>query len=131
VFFNASASTAGAGHTISAYRWVFGDGASGSGQTVSHSYAAPGDYVVQLTVTDEAGQSSTSAGTTVTIGGQSTPGPTANFTFSPQAPIAGDTVVFDWRTSTTAQGQRIVGLDWNFGDDTPVVHCPGNPACTA
>src|SRR5262245_17815909 len=97
VFFNASASTAGAGHTISAYRWTFGDGATGSGETVSHAYAAAGDYVVQLTVTDEAGQSSTSAGTTVTIGGQSTPGPKADFTFSPSQPTVGDTVIFDWR----------------------------------
>jgi PKD repeat protein len=23
-----------------------------------------------------------------------------------------------------------VALDWNFGDGTPIVHCPGNPACT-
>src|SRR5262249_45899045 len=60
VFFNASASTAGAGHTISAYRWSFGDGATGSGQTVSHSYSAAGSYIVQLTITDEAGPSSPS-----------------------------------------------------------------------
>jgi PKD repeat protein len=131
VFFNASASTAGAGHTITSYRWTFGDGATGGGQTVSHAYTAPGDYIVQLTVTDEAGQSSTSAGTTVTIGGQSTPAPTANFTFSPNPPAIGDTVVFDWRTSTAPQGQRIVSLDWNFGDSTPIVHCPGDGACTA
>jgi PKD repeat protein len=131
VFFNASASSAGAGHTISSYRWTFGDGATGSGQTVSHAYAAPGDYIVQLTITDEAGQSSTSAGTTVTAGGQSTPAPTANFTFSPNPPAVGDTVVFDWRTSTAAQGARIVSLDWNFGDSTPIVHCPGDAACTA
>jgi PKD repeat protein len=65
----------------------------------------------------------------VTIGAP--PAPTANFTFSPSAPNIGDQVVFDWRSSTTAQGQRIVSLDWNFGDGTPVVHCPGNVACTS
>src|SRR5262252_7791886 len=129
VFFNASTSTAGAGHTISSYRWTFGDGASGSGQTVSHAFATAGDYIVQLTITDEAGQSSTSDGTTVTIGGQSTPAPSANFTFSPSTPAIGDTVVFDWRTTRLAQGNQIVSLDWNFGDSTPIVHCPGDPAC--
>jgi len=129
VFFNGSTSTAGVGHTISSYRWTFGDGATGSGQTVSHAFAAAGNYTVQLTITDEAGQSATSAGTQVTIGGA--PGPTAKFTFSPSSPAVRDTVIFDWRTTTTAQGQRIVALDWNFGDSTPIVHCPGDPACTS
>jgi len=131
VFFNASSSTAGAGHTISSYRWAFGDGAAGSGQTVSHAYATTGNFTVQLTITDEAGQSATSAGTVVTIGGPATPAPTARFTFSPTTPAVNDTVVFDWRTTTTAQGQRIVSLDWNFGDSTPIVHCPGDAACTS
>ncbi|HKB12620.1 MAG TPA: PKD domain-containing protein [Vicinamibacterales bacterium] len=129
VFFNGSTSTAGSGHTITSYRWTFGDGATGSGQTVSHAYAAAGNYTVQLTITDEAGQSATSGGTQVTIG--AAPGPSAKFTFSPTTPAVRDTVIFDWRTTTTAQGQRIVALDWNFGDSTPIVHCPGDPACTA
>lgn len=129
VFFNASTSIAGAGHAIVSYRWTFGDGATASGITTSHAYATAGTYTVQLTVTDEAGQSATSTGTTITLGNP--PAPTANFTFSPAQPAVNDTVVFDWRTSTTAQGQRIVSLDWNFGDSTPIVHCPGDPACTA
>jgi PKD repeat protein len=130
VFFNGSTSTPGAGHsTITSYRWSFGDGQTGSGQTVSHSYSAAGSYSVQLTVTDEAGQSNTSAATAVAVGGA--PTPTAKFTYSPSAPVIGETVIFDWRTTTSPQGQRIVGLDWNFGDDTPVVHCPGHAACTS
>ena len=130
VFFNASTSTPGVGHTsITSYRWSFGDGSTGSGQTVSHAYTAAGTYIVQLTVTDESGQSNTSTGTSITLGGG--PAPTANFTFSPTSPNVGDTVVFDWRTSTTQQGLRIVSLDWNFGDSTPVVRCPGNAACTS
>ena len=24
-----------------------------------------------------------------------------------------------------------MSLDWNFGDTTPIVHCPGDPACTS
>ena len=39
------------------YNWTFGDGNSASGQSVSHSYAADGDYTVSLTVTDTAAQS--------------------------------------------------------------------------
>jgi PKD repeat protein len=40
--------------TIQAYSWEFGDGATGSGKTVSHTYARPGSYPVSLTVTDNA-----------------------------------------------------------------------------
>lgn len=52
--FDASGSTAGdAG--ISSYAWTFGDGNSGAGQSVAHTYAADGTYTVTLTVTDAAG----------------------------------------------------------------------------
>lgn len=129
VFFNASTSTPGSGHSIASYRWTFGDGGTGSGVTVSHAFATAGTYAVQLTVTDEAGQSVTSPATSITPGNP--PLPKADFTFSPSTPTVGQSVVFDWRTSTTAQGQSIVSLDWNFGDSTPIVHCPGDAACTS
>ena len=35
------------------YIWDFGDGVSGSGPTVEHTYAKQGDYLVTLTVSDE------------------------------------------------------------------------------
>jgi PKD repeat protein len=41
--------------TIVAYAWSFGDGASASGATPTHVYAAPAEYTVTLTVTDDAG----------------------------------------------------------------------------
>jgi hypothetical protein len=47
---DASASTG----DIASYQWDFGDGASGVGKTVSHTYAAAGDYSIVLTVTDSA-----------------------------------------------------------------------------
>jgi large repetitive protein len=57
VFFNATQSTAGAGHRIVSYRWNWGDGKpNSSGATVSHVFTAAGTYVVVLTVTDEVGQ---------------------------------------------------------------------------
>jgi PKD repeat protein len=120
VFFNASTSTPGAGHSIASYSWDFGDGTTGSGVTTSHRYVAAGTYTVVLTVRDEAGQSG-SASQTIGVG-TSTPGPTANFTFSPTNPVVNEQVVFDASSSTTSQGQTITSLDWNFGDDTPIVH---------
>jgi len=41
------------------YFWDFGDGNNGNGMFQSHSYNAPGNYSVILTVTDEEGNSST------------------------------------------------------------------------
>ena len=45
--------------TITGYAWDFGDGGTGSGVTVSHTYAAAGSYTVVLTVTDDAGATGT------------------------------------------------------------------------
>lgn len=120
VFFNASTSTPGAGHSsITAYRWIFGDGKTDAGVTVSHQFATAGNYLVQLTVTDEAGQSATSAGTPVTIG--SPPVPTADFKFSPEKPFVNQAVTFDASISKPAVGaggQPIVSYTWAFGDGT-------------
>jgi PKD domain-containing protein/concanavalin A-like lectin/glucanase superfamily protein len=41
--------------TIESYEWDFGDGTTGSGQTVSHTYGQGGDYPVTLKVTDNRG----------------------------------------------------------------------------
>lgn len=49
--FDGSGSTPG-DSPIASYDWTFGDGASGSGVTVSHTYGADGTYTVTLTVTD-------------------------------------------------------------------------------
>jgi len=132
VNFNASASTAGPGRTIVQYFWTFGDGTSIASTIPTgmfHPYSTAGTYSVQLRVTDNATppQSVTSAATTITVG--SPPSPTANFTSSPTPPVVGQAVVFDASSSTTAQGQTITRLDWNFGDATPIISCPGDPAC--
>jgi PKD repeat protein len=41
--------------SISSYAWTFGDGATGSGSTINHTYAAAGSYSASLTVTDNRG----------------------------------------------------------------------------
>ena len=52
IIFNATASRDPDGN-ITNYEWDFGDGNSGTGKVVSHSYSSAGDYTVNLTVTDD------------------------------------------------------------------------------
>ena len=78
IFFNATTSSAGAGHSLVSYDWNFGDGSTKSGSTVSKSYAAAGNYTVVLTVTDEAGQTAQTVNS-VTVGASAA---TAAFTYT-------------------------------------------------
>lgn len=57
--FDASASAAGTGRRIVSYTWSFGDGTSGSGSALLHSYPAAGSFTVTLTVVDDTGKSGT------------------------------------------------------------------------
>ncbi len=111
ITFSGSSSTASAGHTITTYAWNFGDGTTGSGVSVSHSYASSGNFVVSLTVTDDLGQTST-ATLTIQITEQ---GPTANFD-NPKHGNVGDVINFDGSESTAASGHSITDYDWSFDD---------------
>jgi hypothetical protein len=55
------------GGAIQSWNWDFGDGSTGMGDTVTHVYGAIGTYDVQLTVTDDEGQTSTTVMTTATV----------------------------------------------------------------
>jgi PKD repeat protein len=118
--FDASTSVQGAGATsIVSYAWAFGDGSSGTGKTVSHTYTqstSPGNtYNVTLTVTNDRGLGNS---TTQAVSVDASPAPTGDWVFSPTTPSAGETVFFNASNVKPAAGHQIVQYSWNFGDGT-------------
>ena len=96
------------------YAWDFGDGSTGSGIFVTHSYQRTGTYLVRLTVTDPRGASNS---TTQSLTAQAGPPPTdvARFTISPTSPVIGQTVFLNAEAARAAPGRRIVSYQWDFG----------------
>jgi PKD repeat protein len=65
VSFNASGSADPDG-SISSYSWNFGDGTTGTGVSVNHTYNTIGSYIATLTVTDDSDATNT-ASLTITV----------------------------------------------------------------
>jgi chitodextrinase len=119
--FDASASCGGAvtnggcsgSSGIASYAWTFGDGSSGTGKTVSHTYVTTGTFNATLTVTNDRGLA---ASKTQAIAVGATDAPTALFVFSPTSPEMGKAVFFNADESHAAVDRTIVSYSWNFGD---------------
>jgi PKD repeat protein len=115
IFFDASTSSDPDAHIVS-YTWSFGDGGASTGRSTTHAYELSGTYGVVLTVSDAFGTSVSTPVTAISV--TSSPGPVANFTFSPTNPAVGAPVVFNAASSTAPPGRRIVGYNWDLGDGT-------------
>lgn len=94
------------------YSWNFGDGKSGSGQIVYHSYASAGTYKAKAMILNNCGQNDTIP-TTVEI--RTTNKPQAWFDIDKTFACSGDTIHF------SAEGYYGDGPDnnnhlWDFGD---------------
>ena len=97
-----------------AYVISFGDGASSQSQQVQHTYDAPGAYTATCTATDADGDVLSDHETiTVTAKKQA---PTADFTWTPTAPVAQDQIAFDGSASSDSDG-TIVSYQWDFNHD--------------
>jgi len=97
--------------TISSYDWTFGDGATGSGVTASHTYAVAGTYSVTLTVTDNGGATATTSTDVTVVAPPANVAPTAAFTSS----SSGLTAALDGSASSDSDGS-VVSYAWDFGD---------------
>jgi PKD repeat protein len=101
------------GGVITNYQWDFGNGRSGTGAQVRTSFDLAGGYVVKLSVVNDRGLTNFVT-KQVTVNAVS--GPTASFTFSPNAPNVNQTVFYDASASKAAAGRSIVDYFWHFGD---------------
>lgn len=111
VDFDASASADSDG-IVTTYSWNFGDSTTGTGAVSTHKYTEAGVYPVTLTVTDNAGLSSTIT-KDVRVAPAPNLAPTAAFSSTSSALAAS----FDGRGSTDTDG-TITSWAWNFGDTT-------------
>ncbi|UCF10155.1 MAG: PKD domain-containing protein, partial [Candidatus Bipolaricaulota bacterium] len=99
--------------TIEAWRWVFGDGATSSVQTPSHTYDDAGTYEVTLTVTDNEGAIDDMT-REVIVGESVNVAPVANFAFAPALPQVDQDVQFT--DQSTDADDNLVEWAWDFGD---------------
>jgi PKD repeat protein len=97
---------------IVTYAWNFGDGTSGNGLAVSHTFGAAASYLVTLTVTNSRGVAA-SKSQIVAVAPAALP--QAQFVSSPGSPDTTTNVQFT-DTSTPVPGRTNVAWNWNFGD---------------
>ncbi len=99
------------------FNWNFGDGATSTGQSPSHTYASSGSFTISLSATDSLGTVA-SKSQSITV---SSPGAlTASFTIGPTAPVSAQTVTF---TATASGGTSPYVYAWNLGGGSKT----GNP----
>lgn len=134
VTFNAKGSTDPDG-TIETYIWYFGDGETGIGETVKHSYSLPGYYVAYVEAVDNDGGKGNSLDSPLFIkvnrvgsGEAATMDspPVAFIAASPAVTEIGETVDFDGSSSNHYRDRGSRGIEaytanveswsWDFGD---------------
>ncbi len=107
--FNFTSNAIAIGNSIVQYNWSFGDGATGSGITTTHSYGSPGTYTVKLIVISSAGLKDSSE-KSVTV----YPQPSSDFIAPDEQYLAGN--LFTFKSNASIVSGNIISTAWNFGD---------------
>jgi hypothetical protein len=95
--------------TIAEFAWDFGDGNTGTGVNPTHTYAAPGDYTVSLTVTDDDGNPSGPVSQVVTVVGPPTEYALDTFTRNEVNGLGIADIGGVWTLAGTATAFSVVG----------------------
>src|SRR4029079_727462 len=99
------------GDSISSHTWAFGDGSTAATANPAHTFTTPGNYNVNLTVSDRAGLTNNTTRAIVVIAPPSGAGPHASFTATC---VSLDCTFTD--TSTFDAGSVFASPLWAFGD---------------
>jgi PKD repeat protein len=93
---------------VTGWSWAFGDGASSTEASPTHTYTVPGTYGVTLAVTSPSGGDTRTRAGLVTV---SEPAPVAAFALAPVLGVAPLEVTFEDRSSGV-----VTSWSWDFGD---------------
>lgn len=99
-------------NNIATYEWDFGDGETGSGEKIAHTYRSPGTYTAKLSITDDSGtiRNGDEDERIVRINAM----PVADAGFDIVA-TPGETITFDGSRSIDPDGE-IASFLWDFRD---------------
>jgi PKD repeat protein len=93
------------------YKWDFGDGLFSSLENPQHSYSSPGDFLLELSITDNS-NATTKAFSEITITDNEPPVPIIT---SPNQTKVGEIITFSALSSYDTDGE-IIQYEWDFGD---------------